>query len=355
MQILYEVTHNISLKEIEEAEDGLYIKDNEYRNVFSINPLPFDNIINDSNGEISYSETYNDFNYSYIFEITIDRRMKIIELLSKGHTDNNDSKKIYLKYKIVLTNNDNIIDEYLNDCDIINEYTNDGIVKINSNKNKWDVISSYSYEHISKENLDNLIIKIKIIVFYDNKVNEVCYNEIIPDIIKNRFIDLIKTEDNNYGRFINRFNYKKYNDLEIRFINNKNIYVSKLILCTESKYFDSMFSSNMQESKKNIIDLKDINYDSAYNVLKYMYCKNIEHVILESNKNDDYIYKLIEMYTISDMWIMEDLQKNIISKLIERITVTNIDILLKFANDYELGYLKTILQKFKTYNKISIY
>lgn len=92
-------------------------------------------------------------------------------------------------------------------------------------------------------------------------------------------------------------------------INNKKLKAHKSILVSRSSVFSAMFSSNMKESRENIIKITDIDYDAMKEVLRFMYCGRVKHL----DKLTKHILKAADKYDIINLKIMceETLKKSI--------------------------------------------
>ncbi|CAH1779287.1 unnamed protein product [Owenia fusiformis] len=73
----------------------------------------------------------------------------------------------------------------------------------------------------------------------------------------------------------------------------------KIILASNSHYFESMFSNGMSETSQNIIKMKDISSNVMENILNYMYC---EFPSLPTYEVDDAIalFKAVDMLQIDN-------------------------------------------------------
>lgn len=306
MKLLYTINKNYE-----------YSKYIDYTTCFS-----FGNTISEEDDD--FKKNYNKYN-NYTFNVTING--KVIKLSYIG-SDNNfeDSDTLFLKYKIIIRNNNYIIEEY----------QNEDFYEIFEDKSKWVSFLEYDFKNILEE--EKNIIDIKLMVYGDSKI-------IIYDDNTYQLETEIEEEYVNYDNYeiINKFNKKQYNDIQIIINNDKLniIYVSKLILSSQSEYFNSLFSSDMVDSNKNIIEINDVRYNTVFNTLKYMYTQNINDII--NKKDENIIYKLLEIYKISDMWLMKKLSNDIINILIKNISISNIYDLLTFSNNYNLDNLKKII------------
>lgn len=94
----------------------------------------------------------------------------------------------------------------------------------------------------------------------------------------------------------------------------------------------------MKESKEEIdtVELKDVDFISLNNVLKYMYTQ-----ILDENYT---IEEYIKMYDMADMYIVEGLCDDIVNQIKQNINIDNFHKILLFSEKYEIKdlYKETI-------------
>ena len=317
MKLLYTINKSYKYNDIFDIENSL----------FSFNDI----------AEDEYKKEYSEYNYT--FKISVDKDKKIIKLSYIG-SDNNfeDTNTLFLKYKIIIK-----YGEY-----IIKDYENEDLYEIFSDKSECNTFLEYNFENTLEEE-KNIIIDIKLIIYGDSKI--IIYND-------NTYqLETEIEEDINYDYYeiINKFNKKQYSDIQIILNDNTSdvIFVSKLILSSQSEYFNNLFSTNMVDSNKNIIEFKYIDYNIGFNVLKYMYTQNINDIIHEKN-NENIIHKLLEIYKISDIWLMKKLSSDIINILVKNISISNIYNLLTFSDNYELNDLKKVLFNFANKKRIKL-
>ncbi|XP_023314258.1 protein roadkill-like [Trichogramma pretiosum] len=74
-----------------------------------------------------------------------------------------------------------------------------------------------------------------------------------------------------------RFNFErmfldeKFSDIKIRTASEKEIPAHRILLATESPVFEAMFTHDMMENKCQLVDMVDISYDTAVEMLRYIY------------------------------------------------------------------------------------
>lgn len=326
MKLLYTINKSYNYNNIFDIENSL----------FSFNDIPddIDNIENE------YKKEYEENNYT--FKISVDKDKKIIKLSYIGSNNNfEDTNTLFFKYKIIIK-----YEKY-----IIKKYENENLYEIFSDKSECNTFLEYNFENILEgEEKNNIIIDIKLIIYGNSKImihNDGTYE--LETEIEEEYVNY------DYHEIINKFNKRQYSDIQIILNNNTSniIFVSKLILSSQSEYFNNLFSTNMVDSNKNIIEFKYIDYNIGFNILKYMYTQNINDIIYEKN-NENIIHKLLEFYKISDMWLMKKLSNDIINILIKNISISNIYDLLTFSNNYNLNNLKKILFNFVKNNQSMI-
>ncbi len=117
------------------------------------------------------------------------------------------------------------------------------------------------------------------------------------------------------------FDNKEYSDLMIK-VENKPIYVHKIMLKTNSSYFESKFTCNERAIKEateskmiaNEIEIKEYSYDVYYAFLKYIYTDCVE-VTPE---------KAIDLLVLANDYEEEELKLRCVEIIENNITVENV-------------------------------
>jgi RCC1 and BTB domain-containing protein len=117
------------------------------------------------------------------------------------------------------------------------------------------------------------------------------------------------------------FNDPKYSDLKFK-IEDKHIYVHKVILQINSKYFESKLTENaraMRESTENRrndneIEIKEYSYDVYYAFLKYLYT---DSVVIETEK-------VMDLLVLANNYKEEELKQKCLDIITKSITIENV-------------------------------
>lgn len=92
------------------------------------------------------------------------------------------------------------------------------------------------------------------------------------DKLDSIMMDFEPSNETGYHDFLKN---EKFSDVVIS-VGDKKISAHKIILAKKSKVFAAMFDSDMEESQKNLIDIKDAEYEVVEEMLKFMYDENFE-------------------------------------------------------------------------------
>ncbi|CAF0718298.1 unnamed protein product [Brachionus calyciflorus] len=147
---------------------------------------------------------------------------------------------------------------------------------------------------------------------------------------------------------------RKYTDVQIicseksnlntDLINDKIIYSHKLVLACLSPYFDTLFSSNFDESKTNKVYMPQTDYDTLLNIVNYAYTGDIELNV----------HNVQNIFCLANLLQIESLT-NISSEFMD----SNLDVLnclevLKFSKQYSCEYLEIKSREFIHKNFVDI-
>ncbi len=116
-------------------------------------------------------------------------------------------------------------------------------------------------------------------------------------------------------------------------IDGHKIPANRLILGLKSPVFDRMFFGNFKQSNQKEIQIKDVSIDSFKVMLKWIYCQE-----LDLNEENDYLMA-IDVFKLSHRFELKKLMTTIEHKLIQIISIENIEVFTKFATFYDLKQL----------------
>jgi hypothetical protein len=133
-------------------------------------------------------------------------------------------------------------------------------------------------------------------------------------------------------------------DIKLKLSDDSIINAHKIILISKSKYFNNMFLSQLKESKKEIIEIKDYSYEIFLKILKYIYSDNIEF------NNENYM----DILDASNFYQIDSLKNKIQDYIIMYISIINVFDLLEISYIYNLEKVKYKCLKYIFLNYFSI-
>jgi hypothetical protein len=77
--------------------------------------------------------------------------------------------------------------------------------------------------------------------------------------------------------FANLFESQKFSDFTIR-VAGRDIEVHKSILFTRSLVFGAMLSHDTVETSSNVCEIKDFDYETIYEIIRFIYCGHVENL-----------------------------------------------------------------------------
>ncbi len=77
--------------------------------------------------------------------------------------------------------------------------------------------------------------------------------------------------------FANLFEHRKFSDFTIR-VAGRDIEVHKSILFTRSSVFGAMLSHDTVETSSNVCEIKDFDYETIYEIIRFIYCGRVENL-----------------------------------------------------------------------------
>nr|XP_026694002.1 kelch-like protein 12 isoform X2 [Ciona intestinalis] len=104
----------------------------------------------------------------------------------------------------------------------------------------------------------------------------------------------------------------RFNDIIIR-VGEKNIRANKMVLSCYSKYFNTMFNTEMEEKYKDVVDVQAVDVESAEKLVDFMYTGKIN-----INTNN-----VCDLLAVSDFLHIPSVRKLCIEYLLTTITLQN--------------------------------
>ncbi len=137
------------------------------------------------------------------------------------------------------------------------------------------------------------------------------------------------------------FQTGKFSDIKIKVL-SKEFHVHRCILSLVSEVFERMFLSDMIETRSNIIEINDISDEICEEMLRFIYCNEIENLDINA----------LDLLYAADKYAIENLKILCIQSLIDTFTFETAAEMLIRANIYNSKLLKDNLLLFiKTYSK----
>lgn len=137
----------------------------------------------------------------------------------------------------------------------------------------------------------------------NNELHLLCEYELISDDAPahNRVLtienhDFIKTTI--LRNFEKQWKDKKFCDFELVAPCDRKLSAHKFVLSAGSPVFFAMLENDMKEKKNNFVEIKDLSYESIYQMLYFMYSGKIEKL---DHKNVDGILAAAEKYQIDNL------------------------------------------------------
>ncbi|XP_014226111.1 speckle-type POZ protein A-like [Trichogramma pretiosum] len=124
---------------------------------------------------------------------------------------------------------------------------------------------------------------------------------------------------------------KNFSDVVLRTANGKEIPGHKLVLATASPVFKAMFNHDMLENKSQSVDMIDISYDAAVEMLRYIYTGSVE--------TKEYSLAA-EVLAAAEKYQLEKLKNECEQILISQLSTENVIEALQVADTYNAKHLE---------------
>ena len=119
-------------------------------------------------------------------------------------------------------------------------------------------------------------------------------------------------------------------------VEGKPIYAHRCIIMCRSEPLQIMMNGPMRESYENIIEIKDCSYDVFLSFLEFLYTENVIKL------NSFEVEHINELYSVADMYIVDQLKQHCIWALIKQIKMKNICKML--SESYKWGIFEVKLK-----------
>lgn len=140
------------------------------------------------------------------------------------------------------------------------------------------------------------------------------------------------------------FNNELWHDIVFE-VDDKVIYGHKSIICQRSDYFRAMLKGGMMESGQKVVKLSNIDYNSFYVVMKFVYTNKLDYDMLEEN--------IIGIFQLSCLYSVNRLNDTLQNILAYNLTHDNIFGLLQLSIKCDANKLKQACLKYIYKNNIT--
>ncbi|KAL7298479.1 hypothetical protein TKK_0008263 [Trichogramma kaykai] len=124
---------------------------------------------------------------------------------------------------------------------------------------------------------------------------------------------------------------KSLSDVELKSASEKGIPAHRVVLAAASPVFKAMFSHDMLENKTQSVNITDVDYDVAVEMLRFIYTGSVEN---------DEIPLIIELLAAADKYQLEELQNKCEEILSRNLSTKNVVDILKAADKCSMKNLK---------------
>ncbi|XP_078494143.1 kelch-like protein 12 [Ciona intestinalis] len=132
---------------------------------------------------------------------------------------------------------------------------------------------------------------------------------------------------------------RRFNDIIIR-VREKNIPANKMVLSCYSKYFNTMFETEMEEKHKDVVELHDLDAESVEKLVDFMYTGKIN-----INTNN-----VCDLLAVSDFLKIHSVKKLCIAYLLTTVSLQNCFTIQALADCFTIPELTEKFNKFVVEN-----
>ncbi|KAI6231211.1 Speckle-type POZ protein A-like protein [Aphelenchoides besseyi] len=112
---------------------------------------------------------------------------------------------------------------------------------------------------------------------------------------------------------VSAFNDEETADAKVK-VGDSTFNVHKLVICTQSAVFKSMFKHELSEKKSNIVDIKDVDEEVVETMLRYLYSGKVENMEQVASR----------LLSLSDQYQLDGLTTMCMNALGKNLTLENI-------------------------------
>ncbi|KAJ6191976.1 hypothetical protein J3E72DRAFT_273869 [Bipolaris maydis] len=114
------------------------------------------------------------------------------------------------------------------------------------------------------------------------------------------------------------FNDTRYSDATV-VIYGKNLPIHKSIVCTQSKYLEKAFQDSFVEGSSGVLTFNSGSEAAHWRVFEYLYTGDYPDDLSHNIEDDSALLKEPRVYTLADMFFLEDLKAVAIAKLQQKL------------------------------------
>jgi len=125
-------------------------------------------------------------------------------------------------------------------------------------------------------------------------------------------------------------NNKNFSDLKI-IAEGKVIHASKMMISSQSEYFKTLFQGGMKDSKENVVEIKDIEYDITLKIIEFLYTQEVDIKSVEE------AFKLLKF---ADQFQLSNLKQELAYYLSQHLNEQCVQLFWERAIDYGVKTLQ---------------
>ncbi|XP_014233849.1 speckle-type POZ protein B-like [Trichogramma pretiosum] len=144
-------------------------------------------------------------------------------------------------------------------------------------------------------------------------------------------VDNNEASKSRLSKFDSMFLNEKFSDVKIRTACGKEIPAHRVVLATASPVFSAMFDHDMLENKHQLVDMVDVTYEAAVEMLRYVYTDVIENLEVSIT---------IDLLVAADKYQLEDMKNKCELILSSKVSPENAIDILQVADKYSMKNLK---------------
>lgn len=117
-----------------------------------------------------------------------------------------------------------------------------------------------------------------------------------------------------HSHFVKMYEKQLFTDFQLKMNDGQVLKAHKSVLASRSSVFEQMLVTNMKESELSKIEIEDFDSEVMKHVLQWLYTDKVRNI-------DDVAGRLVYA---AEKYELEELKKNCIKKLIQKLSVDNV-------------------------------